>query len=58
MTQTPLLVPKSPDCCLVYSGLTWQQFKLIQAGFSDSPGIRLFYGAANTFRNSLKSRTS
>ncbi|MEE3719185.1 Uma2 family endonuclease [Tumidithrix elongata RA019] len=46
MTQTPLrtVISDVPeDQCLVYSGITWQQFKLIQAGFGDSTGIRLFY---------------
>ncbi|MCL1463307.1 Uma2 family endonuclease [Argonema galeatum] len=43
MTQAPLLTPPSTDQRLVYSGTTWQQFKLIQAGFADSPGIRLAY---------------
>ena len=28
---------------LIHSGMDWQQFKLIEQGFSDSPGIRLFY---------------
>jgi hypothetical protein len=28
---------------LVCSGTNWQQFKSIQAGFSESPGIRLHY---------------
>ena len=27
----------------IHSGISWQQFKLIQQGFYDSPGIRLFY---------------
>lgn len=31
------------DQRLVCSGTSWQQFKSIQAGFSESPGIRLFY---------------
>jgi Uma2 family endonuclease len=47
MTQTPLRIATSSqqeqDQRLVYSGITWQQFKLIQAGFADSSGIRLFY---------------
>lgn len=40
MTQT-LLKPKYQR--LIHSGITWQQFKSIQSGFADSPGIRLFY---------------
>jgi Uma2 family endonuclease len=46
MTQTPLRPARfseQEDQHLVYSGLTWQQFKLIQAGFADSKGMRLFY---------------
>jgi len=43
MTQTPLLNQSSTDQRLVYGGITWQQFKLIQAGFAESPGVRLFY---------------
>jgi Uma2 family endonuclease len=43
MTQTPLLNQPSTDQRLVYGGITWQQFKLVQAGFAESPGIRLFY---------------
>ncbi|NES25918.1 MAG: Uma2 family endonuclease [Symploca sp. SIO3E6] len=31
------------DQRIVYSSITWQQFKLIQAGFAESPGIRLAY---------------
>lgn len=31
------------DQRLVYSGRSWQQFKLIQQGFTDAPGVRLFY---------------
>lgn len=27
----------------IHPGMSWQQFKSIQAGFEDSPGIRLFY---------------
>ena len=43
MTQTSLLNQASTDQRLIYGGITWQQFKLIQAGFAKSPGIRLFY---------------
>ncbi len=28
---------------IIQSGRTWQQFKLIQGGFANSPGIKLFY---------------
>jgi len=31
------------DQRLIYSGLTWEQFKLIQAGFANSTGVRFFY---------------
>ncbi len=40
MTQT---IDKQTDRRFIHSGLTWEQFKLIEAGFDDSPGIRLFY---------------
>lgn len=40
MTQT---LDKPKDQRLVHSGISWQQFKAIQTGFADSPGIRLFY---------------
>ncbi|HBB33415.1 MAG TPA: hypothetical protein DDZ80_14855 [Cyanobacteria bacterium UBA8803] len=43
MTQTPIFTPSATDQRLVYSDITWQQFKLIQKGFADSPGIRLAY---------------
>ena len=43
MTQTPLLNQPSTDQRLIYGGITWQHFKLIQAGFAESPGVRLFY---------------
>jgi Uma2 family endonuclease len=47
MTQTPLRTAttseQDQDQRLVYSGITWEQFKLIQAGFVNSTGIRLFY---------------
>ncbi len=46
-----LLHPTNTDSCactsgdrqIVYSGITWQQFKLIQSGFGDAPSIRLSY---------------
>ncbi len=40
MTQT-LLRPL--DQRFIHSGISWQRFKLIEQGFSGSPGIRLFY---------------
>jgi Uma2 family endonuclease len=43
MTKTPLLNQPSTDQHLVYGGITWQQFKLIQAGFAESPGVKLSY---------------
>jgi Uma2 family endonuclease len=42
MTQTPLK-PISSDQRIVHSGITWQQFKLIQAGFGEPRRVRLFY---------------
>lgn len=43
MTRTPFVVQPSFEQHLVYGGITWQQFKLIQAGFAESPGIKLSY---------------
>jgi len=47
MTQTPIRTDTSSerekDQHFVYSGLTWEQFKLIQAGFAESPNVRLAY---------------
>jgi Uma2 family endonuclease len=43
MMDRTLLLPKNVDRQLVYSGIDWQQFKLIQAGFAEAPGIRLAY---------------
>jgi Uma2 family endonuclease len=40
MTQT---IDKPKDQRLIHSGVSWEKFKSIQAGFCDSPGIRLFY---------------
>ncbi|MBW4541676.1 MAG: Uma2 family endonuclease [Myxacorys chilensis ATA2-1-KO14] len=34
---------QTQDQCIIQSGRTWEQFKLIQAGFEDSRGVRLFY---------------
>jgi Uma2 family endonuclease len=41
MTQT--LAHPTADQRIVQSGRTWEQFKLIQTGFTDSPGVKLFY---------------
>ena len=38
-----LTLDNPKDQLLIHSGMDWQQFKLIEQGFSDSPGIRLFY---------------
>lgn len=38
-----LLNRPGKDQRLVQDGRTWQQFKFIQAGFTNSPGVRLFY---------------
>ncbi|WP_333158852.1 hypothetical protein [Microcoleus sp. Pol12B4] len=40
MTAT---LDKTKDQRLIHSGIDWEQFKLIEQGFSDSPGIRIFY---------------
>jgi Uma2 family endonuclease len=41
--QPEQLKPPSPDQRIVHSGITWQQFKLIQSGFGDTRNVRLFY---------------
>ncbi len=38
-----VILDRPQDQRLVQSEISWQQFKLIQQGFSNSPGIRLFY---------------
>jgi Uma2 family endonuclease len=38
-----VILDRPKDQRLVQSEISWQQFKLIQQGFSNSPGIRLFY---------------
>ena len=48
MTQTPIRPATfreqvQEDQLIVYSGITWEQFKLIQAGFAESNRVRLFY---------------
>ena len=41
--QSTSLKNPSPDQRIVHSGITWQQFKLIQSGFGDTRNVRLFY---------------
>ncbi len=42
--MTITAAPPTPDQRILLSGRTWEQFKLIQQGFEDSPGVRLgFY---------------
>ena len=43
MIDRSLLLSKNTDRQLVYSGIDWQQFKLIQSGFAEASGIRLAY---------------
>ena len=47
MIQTPIRTAVSSeqdqDQHLICSGISWEQFKLIQAGFADSTGVRFFY---------------
>ena len=43
MINQTLLRSKQIDRQLVYSGIDWKQFKLIQSGFADASGIRLAY---------------
>lgn len=38
-----LLDRPTQDQRIIQHGRTWQQFKLIQEGFANSPGVRLFY---------------
>jgi hypothetical protein len=37
------LLEKPTEKRFTHIGVTWEQFKLIEAEFADSPGIRLFY---------------
>lgn len=37
------LLDASTDQRSTFSGITWERFKLIEQGFSQSPGVRLFY---------------
>ncbi len=41
--MTQILEKPATDQHLVYHGLTWENFKLIQAGFAGASGVRLFY---------------
>ena len=43
MTLSPPISQAPADQRIVYAGITWQQFTLIRAGFTQSPGIRLAY---------------
>lgn len=43
MTTTTKLPNQPTQQQFIHSGMNWQQFKSIQLGFADSPGIRLFY---------------
>jgi Uma2 family endonuclease len=43
MINQALLLSKNTDRQLIYSGINWQQFKLIQSGFAEASGIRLAY---------------
>lgn len=43
MIDRALLLSKNTDRQIIYSGINWQQFKLIQSGFADASGIRLAY---------------
>ena len=43
MTQTITPKTHAAEGRFVHSGINWEQFKLIQSGFADSPGIRLSY---------------
>ncbi|MGB0563503.1 MAG: Uma2 family endonuclease [Spirulinaceae cyanobacterium] len=46
-TLSPLPTQDQPthDQRLVYAGMSWEKFKLVQAGFAQSPGIKLAYFA-------------
>lgn len=37
------LLDKPKDQRSIHKGITWDHFKLIEEGFSDSPGVKLFY---------------
>lgn len=40
MTQ---LLDKPTEQRFIQTGVSWRNFKAIQQGFADSPGVRLFY---------------
>lgn len=40
MTQ---LLDKPTEQRFIHTGVSWESFKAIQSGFTDSPGVRLFY---------------
>jgi Uma2 family endonuclease len=37
------LLDKPTDQRSIHKGISWEQFKLIERGFSESPGVKLFY---------------
>ncbi|PZV06194.1 MAG: hypothetical protein DCF22_24130 [Leptolyngbya sp.] len=37
------LLDKPTDQRSIHKGISWEQFKLIEKGFSESPGVKLFY---------------
>ncbi|WP_313887237.1 MULTISPECIES: hypothetical protein [Cyanophyceae] len=39
----PTVLSSSTDQRVAYGDRTWAQFKLIQQGLEDCPGVRLFY---------------
>ena len=43
--RLPLSSPPAPplDQQVVHHGRSWEQFKFIQRGFDQAPGVRLFY---------------
>lgn len=43
MTTTTHTPKKPTDQRLTHSGMSWQQFKLLQESFADSPGVHLAY---------------
>jgi Uma2 family endonuclease len=43
MVIAPLDPPHQHDQRLIHTDLSWSQFKLIQAGFAEAKGVRLFY---------------
>ncbi|BAU09674.1 hypothetical protein LEP3755_01460 [Leptolyngbya sp. NIES-3755] len=45
MFSTSVKEPLTQDQRIVHHGRTWRQFKLIQAGFENAPGVRLSFYA-------------